>query len=186
MFGVPSGYYCVNGTVTLSVCPIGHYCPEGTTFDQEYPCPPGTFNNVTGQLTVSLCLRLLLLLISSSCVSLLVWVLSHMLHQWLDARFLWVETACAIDFFGSKFCILFLTSCARRFLLLLYMYVYILYICVCMCIFVYVCIYMHAKVIIIFIVHVDEGMCDILFEMNYFTMRKKRGKKSVLLVCFLV
>ena len=44
-----SGYYCINSTVTPVICPIGHYCPEGTTFDQEYPCPPGTFNNITGQ-----------------------------------------------------------------------------------------------------------------------------------------
>ena len=50
-----SGYYCVNGTVTPVICPIGYYCPVGTTFDQEYPCPPGTFNNITGQLAVSLC-----------------------------------------------------------------------------------------------------------------------------------
>ena len=28
-------------------CPIGHYCPEGTSYPLE--CPAGTYNNVTGR-----------------------------------------------------------------------------------------------------------------------------------------
>lgn len=45
---VISGYFCENGTVVPAVCPVGHFCPEGTRFGQEFPCPSGTFGNTTG------------------------------------------------------------------------------------------------------------------------------------------
>ena len=31
-----------------NVCPKGHFCPIGTKFDGQYPCPKGTYSNVTG------------------------------------------------------------------------------------------------------------------------------------------
>ena len=30
------------------ICPSGYYCPDGTEYDTQYPCPLGTFNNITG------------------------------------------------------------------------------------------------------------------------------------------
>ena len=60
----PPGYYCQNsGTVTFvnSVCPEGHYCPLGTTFPNQFPCPPGRFNNETFQTSLETgCARLCL------------------------------------------------------------------------------------------------------------------------------
>ncbi|RUS80256.1 hypothetical protein EGW08_011985, partial [Elysia chlorotica] len=49
----PQGYYCDNagGGVTTPasyVCPEGHYCPNGTRYSTEFPCPAGSFNNITG------------------------------------------------------------------------------------------------------------------------------------------
>ena len=47
------GFYC-NATFgpvvhyMQTVCPEGHYCPAGTKYDVEFPCPRGTFNNRTG------------------------------------------------------------------------------------------------------------------------------------------
>jgi hypothetical protein len=45
----PAGYYCdgVDGT-TYTTCPKGFYCPSGTTFSNEYPCPAGTYGASTG------------------------------------------------------------------------------------------------------------------------------------------
>jgi hypothetical protein len=34
---------------TTTICPMGYYCPEGTRYNNEYPCPIGTFNNRTGK-----------------------------------------------------------------------------------------------------------------------------------------
>jgi hypothetical protein len=34
---------------TDKICPSGYYCPNGTEFDLQYPCPVGTFNNLTGK-----------------------------------------------------------------------------------------------------------------------------------------
>ena len=42
-------------TFALTPCPSGHYCPEGTRFDSEFPCPLGTFNNNTGAGDASAC-----------------------------------------------------------------------------------------------------------------------------------
>ena len=35
------------GVITPSDCPKGYYCPVNTTSQYTYPCPPGTFNNIT-------------------------------------------------------------------------------------------------------------------------------------------
>lgn len=55
-----TGYYCVNATITPTICPVGHYCPKNTEFDQHYPCPPGTYFNQTGQEILSIyCIEML-------------------------------------------------------------------------------------------------------------------------------
>ena len=50
------GYYCVGGSAVRNpshlsnggtVCPIGHYCPVGTSL--PYPCSNGTYQSLTGQ-----------------------------------------------------------------------------------------------------------------------------------------
>ena len=46
-----AGWYCINETVNPTICPMGYYCPEGTKFAEEFPCPEGTFNNDTGTRT---------------------------------------------------------------------------------------------------------------------------------------
>ncbi|XP_071958404.1 uncharacterized protein [Antedon mediterranea] len=45
----PAGKYCENATVTPLDCPVGHYCPESTGYADQYPCPAGSYNNLTGQ-----------------------------------------------------------------------------------------------------------------------------------------
>lgn len=50
--GCPAGYFCDStlSPVVLynsSACPEGFYCPENTTFSTQYPCPLGTFSNIT-------------------------------------------------------------------------------------------------------------------------------------------
>ena len=52
---VPTGKYCSGSTVTPGDCSEGHYCPNGTRFATEFKCPPGSFNNVTGQPSASAC-----------------------------------------------------------------------------------------------------------------------------------
>ena len=44
------GYYCDGSDVTSigSICPAGRYCPLGTRYADEYPCPVGTFSSSTG------------------------------------------------------------------------------------------------------------------------------------------
>ena len=51
----PPGYYCDannfcpdSNYTTPELCPVGHFCPEGTRFATQFPCPKGTFNNRTG------------------------------------------------------------------------------------------------------------------------------------------
>ena len=43
------GKYCENSTIVPLDCPVGHYCPEGTGREQEFPCDAGTYNNVTSK-----------------------------------------------------------------------------------------------------------------------------------------
>lgn len=50
-----SGYYCSGTTHTPLNCPEGHYCPQETKFDKQYPCKPGTYNNLTTQSSDSSC-----------------------------------------------------------------------------------------------------------------------------------
>jgi hypothetical protein len=33
------------GNLSDYACPMGHFCPEGTERANQYPCPPGTYNN---------------------------------------------------------------------------------------------------------------------------------------------
>ena len=50
------GFYCDKGSITCTEeCPVGHYCPQGTASLTQYPCPPGTFNNVSGRSDPSDC-----------------------------------------------------------------------------------------------------------------------------------
>ena len=54
------GYYCDNalgaiGSLSGYECPTGSYCPNGTATANQYLCPPGTFNNVTGIYLEGLC-----------------------------------------------------------------------------------------------------------------------------------
>ena len=57
-----SGYFCPAGTAGVAdittqsgtpsvenLCPRGHFCPEGTPSDTEYPCPVGKYNQLLGQ-----------------------------------------------------------------------------------------------------------------------------------------
>jgi len=50
----PAGYFCDNTMAIVvldnstTICPMGYYCPAGTRYNQQYPCPIGTFNNRTG------------------------------------------------------------------------------------------------------------------------------------------
>ena len=57
----PAGYFCDN-TMSIvildnstTVCPTGHYCPPGTRYANEFPCPIGTFNNRSGLVSDSDC-----------------------------------------------------------------------------------------------------------------------------------
>ena len=56
----PSGYYCdnVQDPVVLynnSTCPECYYCPLNTERANQYPCPRGTFNNLTNRVEESDC-----------------------------------------------------------------------------------------------------------------------------------
>ena len=43
----PAGAFCFAASVQITGgCPTGHYCPRGTTYGQEFPCPAGTYNDV--------------------------------------------------------------------------------------------------------------------------------------------
>ena len=90
----PEGYYCnatFGGVVNYAtyICPEGYYCPNGTTFAEEFPCPPGTFNNRTGtekRLVVKISLRdsqirLCQLVHLSLCLSVCLCVLLFFLHR---------------------------------------------------------------------------------------------------------
>ena len=49
------GKYCNGSTVVPLECPAGHFCVEGTRAPYEHPCPPGYFNNKTGQIDKRSC-----------------------------------------------------------------------------------------------------------------------------------
>lgn len=68
----PAGFYCagvgpVNGanneatalsdqTSTYYLCPVGYYCPQGTTSSTQYPCPVGSYNPTTGAKDNTFCI----------------------------------------------------------------------------------------------------------------------------------
>ena len=41
---------------TETACPVGYYCPEGTGWWNDNPCPLGTFSNVTHRYEQSQCM----------------------------------------------------------------------------------------------------------------------------------
>ena len=48
-----SGYFCDNTVTPVeslngSQCPMGHYCPKGTRYSNQYPCLSGSWSNQTG------------------------------------------------------------------------------------------------------------------------------------------
>ncbi|PIK35707.1 hypothetical protein BSL78_27463 [Apostichopus japonicus] len=54
------GYFCDNTHAAVSdlsnaTCPTGYYCPAGTRYAVEYPCPPGTYNGLEGAYNISSC-----------------------------------------------------------------------------------------------------------------------------------
>ncbi|KAI4815467.1 hypothetical protein KUCAC02_005611 [Chaenocephalus aceratus] len=41
----PQGWYCLTGSAAPSGrCSSGHYCPEGTAYGTQFPCPAGTYS----------------------------------------------------------------------------------------------------------------------------------------------
>ena len=59
----PEGYFCLdkseteNGIIYPFVCPVGHFCPAGTSdYDQpERKCQPGTYGSIEGLTTIDQC-----------------------------------------------------------------------------------------------------------------------------------
>lgn len=41
--------------ITNFYCPKGHYCPEGTSSQNQYPCPAGTYNDHFGATSSTEC-----------------------------------------------------------------------------------------------------------------------------------
>ena len=61
----PPGHYCnafeannntTIGVVVPTVCPEGYYCLKNTSFSTQYPCPEGTYSNVTQLESESQCI----------------------------------------------------------------------------------------------------------------------------------
>ena len=52
----PAGSFCDLGATEPVVCPAGHACDEGTPSARAFPCPAGTFSNVTGLESLGGCL----------------------------------------------------------------------------------------------------------------------------------
>ncbi|KAL2085398.1 hypothetical protein ACEWY4_018718 [Coilia grayii] len=45
----PRGWYCLTGTGAPSGrCSSGHYCPDGTMYGTQHPCPAGTYSTMMG------------------------------------------------------------------------------------------------------------------------------------------
>ncbi|XP_023932215.1 multiple epidermal growth factor-like domains protein 11 [Lingula anatina] len=55
----PAGFACTGATgsplVEMLICAKGHYCPNGTVSDVQFPCPGGTYNSYTGMSQLSDC-----------------------------------------------------------------------------------------------------------------------------------
>ncbi|KAG7471369.1 hypothetical protein MATL_G00123830 [Megalops atlanticus] len=53
----PRGWYCQAGVgVPSGRCSSGHYCPEGTQYGSQFPCPPGTYSTKMGNGQLEDCL----------------------------------------------------------------------------------------------------------------------------------
>ena len=54
----PHGHWCLANTTdfTPNICPAGYVCPLESEHAYHYPCPPGTFQNLTSQHNESACL----------------------------------------------------------------------------------------------------------------------------------
>ncbi|XP_053362892.1 sushi, von Willebrand factor type A, EGF and pentraxin domain-containing protein 1-like [Clarias gariepinus] len=55
------GFYCddsfgVNNVSVLQSCPKGYYCPKGTRYATQFPCPVGSYNPKEGADSLSSCL----------------------------------------------------------------------------------------------------------------------------------
>lgn len=44
----PDRHYCEATAVEALPCPAGYFCPAGTEFATEFPCPAGTYSNEAG------------------------------------------------------------------------------------------------------------------------------------------
>jgi hypothetical protein len=55
----PPGNFCPYNSTIPTLCPIGSYCPLGTRNGNEYPCPAGTFGNLSALQNVSACISCL-------------------------------------------------------------------------------------------------------------------------------
>jgi hypothetical protein len=44
----PSGFFCTINTSAPFECPIGHYCPDGTKYANEFPCEAGSYSPFRG------------------------------------------------------------------------------------------------------------------------------------------
>lgn len=52
----PAGSYCDGtDTSTYIACIVGYYCPLNTRYSTEYPCPEGTYNDLTSKTQSSDC-----------------------------------------------------------------------------------------------------------------------------------
>ncbi|XP_072282810.1 uncharacterized protein [Pyxicephalus adspersus] len=52
----PAGWFCLMGAENPSgKCNAGHFCPEGSQFGSQFPCPSGTFNLKLGSVRVGEC-----------------------------------------------------------------------------------------------------------------------------------
>ena len=52
----PAGFYCISSTADPLPCPSGYYCLANTDVATKYPCPIGTFNNLTQADKATLCI----------------------------------------------------------------------------------------------------------------------------------
>ena len=44
----PQGFFCQKECVLPETCPEGHFCPVGTQYAKQFPCPEGTYSNNSG------------------------------------------------------------------------------------------------------------------------------------------
>lgn len=51
----PERHYCEAMATDVLPCPAGFYCPQGTEFATEFPCPNGTYSNESSLAAASEC-----------------------------------------------------------------------------------------------------------------------------------